>query len=176
MKSVAQKIAIRSAIAARTSANDNVEQAPKTRAKGIDLERIISGEASRSTMRRFMKSIEGIDGDLLSVDQSRAAQAAEEALAPKVQDTTPFRATFGFESVESKVTTDGRDIKYLVMRGCEITTPTGEKTKSTVLAFGTAFDQVSSQVLAAQDIDVEVAFSGSVLKVVEADADVAQAA
>lgn len=168
MKTVAQKIAIRNAIATRTAANENGEQAPKTpRAKGIDLDRIISGEASRSTMRRFLKSIEGLDGDLMSVDQSRAAQAAEEALAPKVQDTTPFRATFGFETIESKFTQGENSVNYLVMRGCEIATPNGETVKRTVMAFGSAFDRVSGQILAGQDIEVDVAFAGSVLKVVE---------
>lgn len=164
----AQKIAIRNAIAARSSANDNGDRAPKApRAKGFDLERIISGEASRSTMRRFMKSIEGMDGDLMSVDQSRAAQAAEQALAPKQQDTTPFRSTFFFDSIESKTTNDDAKTDYLVMRGCEITTPSGEKIKRTVLAFGAASKLISSQVLGGQDIDVDIVFAGSVMKVVE---------
>lgn len=168
MKTVAQKIAIRNAIAARTTANDNGDQAPKApRAKGFDLERIISGEASRSTMRRFLKSVEGMDGDLMSVDQSRAAQAAEEALAPKQQDTTPFRSTFFFETIESKTANDEAQTEYLVMRGCEIVTPEGETLKRTVLAFGTASKLISSQVLANQDIDVDIVFAGSVMKVVE---------
>lgn len=118
MTSIAQKIAIRNAIAAR-AANPEAKSAP-ARKKGFDLEAIAAGEASRSTMKRFLKSIEGLDDAALSVEQSRAAAYAEQATAPNVRDATPFRTTLTFDSVESKITADGKMTNYLVMRGCEM--------------------------------------------------------
>jgi hypothetical protein len=162
---VARSIAIRNAVAARAAGTDGTIAAKSPRAKGPDLERIISGEASRSTMRRFLKSIESIDGDLLSVDQSRAAQAAEEALAPVEQDRTPFEATIEFETVESKNAAD--ETPYFVMRGCEVAIPGGETVKRTVLAFGSAHSQVKDLIFSGQPLTVRIAQSGSVLKVVE---------
>ena len=167
MTSIAQKIAIRNAIAAR-AANPEAKSAP-ARKKGFDLEAIAAGEASRSTMKRFLKSIEGLDDAALSVEQSRAAAYAEQATAPIVRDTTPFRTTLTFESVESKITADGKMTNYLVMRGCEITTPEGENVTRTVMAFGEARDRVEQMVFAGQDITVDVYFSNSVIKVVEND-------
>jgi hypothetical protein len=167
MTSIAQKIAIRNAIAARSA---NPEAAAPARKKGFDLEAIAAGEASRSTMKRFLKSIEGIDDAALSVEQSRAAAYAEQATAPIVRDTTPFTATINFETVESKFTNDGKMTNYLVMRGCEVTTPEGETVTRTVMAFGEARDRVHDMIFASKDIEVEVYFANSVLKVVENDA------
>lgn len=159
MNAIARRIAIRNAVAARaTEAPASVAPTPS-----FDLEAIAAGQATPTTMRRFLDSLAGLDGDLMSVDQSRAAQTAEEALAP-------FRASFEFTTVEAKKSTKG-DL-YLVMRGCEVDTPLGRMSR-TVLAFGDAHARVSQQVLANQPIDVEVTFSGAVLKVVEQAAEAA---
>jgi hypothetical protein len=158
MNAIARRIAIRNAVSARATETATVAAAP-----AFDLEAIAAGQASPVVMRRFLDSVADIDGDLMSVDQSRAAQTAEEALAP-------FRASFEFETVESKKSAKGE--LYLVMRGCEVDTPLGRLSR-TVLAFGDAHARVSQQVLANQPIDVEVTFSGAVLKVVEQVAEAA---
>ena len=151
MNAIARRIAIRNAIAARRTA------VPAQVTPAFDLEAIAAGQASPAVMRRYLDSVAALDGDLMSVDQSRAAQAAEEILAP-------FRASFEFETVQSKTDTNGDP--YLVLRGCAVETPVGRMSR-TVLAFGDAHDRVSAQVLSGGAIDVDVVFSGAVLKVVE---------
>lgn len=163
---VARAIAIRNAVKARQAKQEGQSEAPKApRKKGFDLDLIISGEASRSTLKRFVASMEGRDEGTMSVDETRALDMAEQMLAPKVQDRTPFQAVVNFDAIESKQ--DKNDQPYFVMKGCEIQTPAGETVKRTVMAFGSAHARVKDLVLSGQELVLDVQFAGPVLKVLE---------